>query len=97
MMEEGLEIIGTRCRLSHGSMGKWSLEAQTVIEQSGFQNELHQTSNRVQQAPAADRLYGNTRLHNLRPSRRALRSRGRRSRSGRLTQQAQRLAIRLPR
>src|SRR5260370_26151597 len=49
----------------HGHENK-SLEAEEVTEQTGFQNELHQTSTRIQQTPLTNRRIPYRRIHRIR-------------------------------
>src|SRR5229473_5902799 len=50
-----------------------SLEAEEIIEQSSFQNELHQTRTGIQQTPTAYRRIPDRRVHRVRAGRRIIR------------------------
>src|SRR5207245_10932211 len=69
-----------------------SLEAKEIIEQSSFQNELHQTRTRVQQTLVTDRGVPDCRVHRIRAGGRIIRAHPRRPRA---FERAKRLLIRL--
>src|SRR5438132_7461601 len=71
-----------------------SLEAEEVIEQSGLQNELHQTRTRIQQTLVTDRGVPDCRVHSIRAGRRIIRAHPGRPRT---VERAKRLLVRLSR